>query len=71
MQNIGGKQRTFVFRCTIIRFKKENCVCIHTHTHIYNCVSFHPAAMSSYLFIVKYELPEVIRAFLALEESSG
>ncbi|XP_056131835.1 sodium-coupled neutral amino acid transporter 4 [Lampris incognitus] len=28
-------------------------------------------AMSSYLFIVKYELPEVIRAFLALEESSG
>lgn len=30
-----------------------------------------PAAMSSYLFIVKYELPEVIRAFLALEENSG
>uniref|UniRef100_A0A3Q3WL73 Amino acid transporter transmembrane domain-containing protein n=1 Tax=Mola mola TaxID=94237 RepID=A0A3Q3WL73_MOLML len=28
-------------------------------------------AMSSYLFIVKYELPEVIRAFLALEETSG
>nr|AAH96946.1 Slc38a4 protein [Danio rerio]AAI65121.1 Slc38a4 protein [Danio rerio] len=28
-------------------------------------------AMSSYLFIVKYELPEVIRAFLGLEESSG
>ncbi|KAK7150106.1 hypothetical protein R3I94_009422 [Phoxinus phoxinus] len=28
-------------------------------------------AMSSYLFIVKYELPEVIRAFLKLEESSG
>ncbi|XP_035534917.1 sodium-coupled neutral amino acid transporter 4-like [Morone saxatilis] len=28
-------------------------------------------AMSSYLFIVKYELPEVIRSFLALEESSG
>lgn len=28
-------------------------------------------AMSSYLFIVKYELPEVIRAFLALEENSG
>uniref|UniRef100_A0A8C1XX58 Solute carrier family 38 member 4 n=1 Tax=Cyprinus carpio TaxID=7962 RepID=A0A8C1XX58_CYPCA len=28
-------------------------------------------AMSSYLFIVKYELPEVIRAFLRLEESSG
>ncbi|XP_075867443.1 sodium-coupled neutral amino acid transporter 4 [Nelusetta ayraudi] len=28
-------------------------------------------AMSSYLFIVKYELPEVIRTFLALEESSG
>lgn len=27
--------------------------------------------MSSYLFIVKYELPEVIRAFLALEENSG
>lgn len=27
--------------------------------------------MSSYLFIVKYELPEVIRAFLNLEESSG
>lgn len=30
-----------------------------------------PAAMSSYLFIVKYELPEVIRAFLGLEENSG
>lgn len=30
-----------------------------------------PAAMSSYLFIVKYELPEVIRSFLALEENSG
>ncbi|KAM6895935.1 sodium-coupled neutral amino acid transporter 4 [Lycodopsis pacificus] len=28
-------------------------------------------AMSSYLFIVKYELPEVIRAFLGLEEISG
>nr|XP_033813409.1 sodium-coupled neutral amino acid transporter 4 [Geotrypetes seraphini]XP_033813410.1 sodium-coupled neutral amino acid transporter 4 [Geotrypetes seraphini]XP_033813411.1 sodium-coupled neutral amino acid transporter 4 [Geotrypetes seraphini]XP_033813412.1 sodium-coupled neutral amino acid transporter 4 [Geotrypetes seraphini] len=28
-------------------------------------------AMSSYLFIVKYELPEVIRAFLKLEENSG
>uniref|UniRef100_A0AAY4D9C0 Amino acid transporter transmembrane domain-containing protein n=1 Tax=Denticeps clupeoides TaxID=299321 RepID=A0AAY4D9C0_9TELE len=28
-------------------------------------------AMSSYLFIVKYELPEVIRAFLGLEQSSG
>ncbi|KAM4712266.1 sodium-coupled neutral amino acid transporter 4 [Anableps anableps] len=28
-------------------------------------------AMSSYLFIVKYELPEVIRAFLHLEENSG
>ncbi|XP_005406656.1 PREDICTED: sodium-coupled neutral amino acid transporter 4 [Chinchilla lanigera] len=28
-------------------------------------------AMSSYLFIIKYELPEVIRAFLGLEESSG
>uniref|UniRef100_A0A8C2AFN3 Solute carrier family 38 member 4 n=1 Tax=Cyprinus carpio TaxID=7962 RepID=A0A8C2AFN3_CYPCA len=28
-------------------------------------------AMSSYLFIVKYELPEVIRAFLGLEENSG
>ncbi|KAM3858836.1 sodium-coupled neutral amino acid transporter 4 [Diretmus argenteus] len=28
-------------------------------------------AMSSYLFIVKYELPEVIRAFLALEQNSG
>ncbi|KAM7377940.1 hypothetical protein PAMA_013042 [Pampus argenteus] len=28
-------------------------------------------AMSSYLFIVKYELPEVIRTFLRLEESSG
>lgn len=27
--------------------------------------------MSSYLFIVKYELPEVIRAFLGLEEISG
>lgn len=27
--------------------------------------------MSSYLFIVKYELPEVIRAFLHLEENSG
>ncbi|XP_061570325.1 sodium-coupled neutral amino acid transporter 4 [Cololabis saira] len=28
-------------------------------------------AMSSYLFIVKYELPEVIRAFLRLEENTG
>ncbi|XP_076006965.1 sodium-coupled neutral amino acid transporter 4 [Genypterus blacodes] len=28
-------------------------------------------AMSSYLFIVKYELPEVIRTFMRLEESSG
>ncbi|KAM4749513.1 sodium-coupled neutral amino acid transporter 4 [Rhinophrynus dorsalis] len=28
-------------------------------------------AMSSYLFIVKYELPEVIRTFLRLEENSG
>ncbi|XP_051547479.1 sodium-coupled neutral amino acid transporter 4-like [Myxocyprinus asiaticus] len=28
-------------------------------------------AMSSYLFIVKYELPEVIKAFLGLEENSG
>ncbi|KAM4675539.1 sodium-coupled neutral amino acid transporter 4 isoform 1-T2 [Discoglossus pictus] len=28
-------------------------------------------AMSSYLFIVKYELPEVIRTFLRLEEPSG
>ncbi|XP_030072057.1 sodium-coupled neutral amino acid transporter 4 [Microcaecilia unicolor] len=28
-------------------------------------------AMSSYLFIVKYELPEVIRAFMKLEENSG
>ncbi|XP_069760245.1 sodium-coupled neutral amino acid transporter 4-like [Narcine bancroftii] len=28
-------------------------------------------AMSSYLFIVKYELPEVIRAFMGIEEVSG
>ncbi|KAG9490241.1 hypothetical protein GDO78_005891, partial [Eleutherodactylus coqui] len=28
-------------------------------------------AMSSYLFIVKYELPEVIKTFLKLEENSG
>ncbi|XP_034984182.2 sodium-coupled neutral amino acid transporter 4 [Zootoca vivipara] len=28
-------------------------------------------AMSSYLFIIKYELPEVLRAFLGLEETSG
>ncbi|MEE6480749.1 hypothetical protein FKM82_012663 [Ascaphus truei] len=28
-------------------------------------------AMSSYLFIVKYELPEVIRTFMGLEEFSG
>ncbi|XP_063303024.1 sodium-coupled neutral amino acid transporter 4 [Pelobates fuscus] len=28
-------------------------------------------AMSSYLFIVKYELPEVIRTFMGLEENSG
>ncbi|XP_053572715.1 sodium-coupled neutral amino acid transporter 4 [Bombina bombina] len=28
-------------------------------------------AMSSYLFIVKYELPEVIKTFLRLEETSG
>ncbi|ETE65240.1 Sodium-coupled neutral amino acid transporter 4, partial [Ophiophagus hannah] len=33
------------------------------------CLSF--TAMSSYLFIIKYELPEVIRAFLGLEENSG
>lgn len=32
---------------------------------------FDLAAMSSYLFIVKYELPEVIKAFLRLEEDSG
>lgn len=29
------------------------------------------SAMSSYLFIIKYELPEVIRAFMKLEENSG
>ncbi|NXO09700.1 S38A4 protein, partial [Oriolus oriolus] len=28
-------------------------------------------AMSSYLFIIKYELPEVIRALMKLEENSG
>ncbi|XP_041873839.1 sodium-coupled neutral amino acid transporter 4 isoform X2 [Corvus kubaryi] len=28
-------------------------------------------AMSSYLFIIKYELPEVIKAFMKLEENSG
>ncbi|XP_058047426.1 sodium-coupled neutral amino acid transporter 4 [Ahaetulla prasina] len=28
-------------------------------------------AMSSYLFIIKYELPEVIRAFLGLEDNCG
>ncbi|XP_073476066.1 sodium-coupled neutral amino acid transporter 4 [Aquarana catesbeiana] len=28
-------------------------------------------AMSSYLFIVKYELPEVIKTFMRLEENSG
>uniref|UniRef100_A0A9L0RI43 Solute carrier family 38 member 4 n=2 Tax=Equus TaxID=9789 RepID=A0A9L0RI43_HORSE len=28
-------------------------------------------AMSSYLFIIKYELPEVIRAFMGLEENTG
>nr|XP_051706969.1 sodium-coupled neutral amino acid transporter 4 isoform X2 [Oryctolagus cuniculus] len=28
-------------------------------------------AMSSYLFIIKYELPEVIRTFMGLEENSG
>ncbi|XP_060100940.1 sodium-coupled neutral amino acid transporter 4 [Heteronotia binoei] len=28
-------------------------------------------AMSSYLFIIKYELPEVIRSFLGLQENSG
>lgn len=27
--------------------------------------------MSSYLFIIKYELPEVIRAFMGLEENTG
>ncbi|KAL8221401.1 UNVERIFIED_CONTAM: hypothetical protein K2H54_066991 [Gekko kuhli] len=27
--------------------------------------------MSSYLFIIKYELPEVIRSFLGLQENSG
>lgn len=30
-----------------------------------------PAAMSSYLYIVKYELPLVIKAFLNVEESTG
>jgi len=29
------------------------------------------SAMSSYLFIVKYELPLVIQAFLGLQHSSG
>lgn len=29
------------------------------------------SAMSSYLFIIKYELPEVIRAFMGLEENTG
>ncbi|XP_004711491.1 sodium-coupled neutral amino acid transporter 4 [Echinops telfairi] len=28
-------------------------------------------AMSSYLFIIKYELPEVIRTFMGLEENAG
>lgn len=28
-------------------------------------------AMSSYLFIIKYELPEVIRAFMGLQENNG
>lgn len=28
-------------------------------------------AMSSYLFIIKYELPEVIRVFMGLEENTG
>ncbi|CAK6443532.1 unnamed protein product [Pipistrellus nathusii] len=28
-------------------------------------------AMSSYLFIIKYELPEVIKAFMGLEENTG
>ncbi|XP_072510338.1 sodium-coupled neutral amino acid transporter 4 isoform X1 [Notamacropus eugenii] len=28
-------------------------------------------AMSSYLFIIKYELPEVIRTFMGLEENTG
>nr|XP_006202948.1 sodium-coupled neutral amino acid transporter 4 isoform X1 [Vicugna pacos]XP_031538931.1 sodium-coupled neutral amino acid transporter 4 isoform X1 [Vicugna pacos]XP_031538932.1 sodium-coupled neutral amino acid transporter 4 isoform X1 [Vicugna pacos] len=28
-------------------------------------------AMSSYLFIIKYELPELIRAFMGLEENTG
>lgn len=41
---------------------------IRSVTYRYPCPL---AAMSSYLFIVKYELPEVIRAFLRLEENSG
>lgn len=28
-------------------------------------------AMSTYLFIIKYELPEVIKAFMGLEENTG
>ncbi|KAF7701856.1 hypothetical protein HF521_001139 [Silurus meridionalis] len=38
---------------------------------IYEKLGERAFAMSSYLFIVKYELPEVIRAFLGLEENSG
>uniref|UniRef100_A0A8D1XNC5 Amino acid transporter transmembrane domain-containing protein n=1 Tax=Sus scrofa TaxID=9823 RepID=A0A8D1XNC5_PIG len=34
-------------------------------------VMFSISAMSSYLFIIKYELPEVIRAFMGLEENTG
>lgn len=34
-----------------------------------SCFSF--LAMSSYLFIIKYELPEVIKAFMGLEENTG
>lgn len=62
MQNIGGWVQTF----SLSHICMHVCVFVQDTKH-----SSAPAAMSSYLFIVKYELPEVIRAFLALEENSG
>lgn len=64
MQNIGGRGRSLSLSLPLLRV----CFCARSETLL---APPPPAAMSSYLFIVKYELPEVIRTFLALEESSG
>lgn len=50
-------------------FSQLACDFSAIHTTKLSCFSF--LAMSSYLFIIKYELPEVIRAFMGLEENTG